>query len=107
MAKFVCLSVMLCADNCRRRDLTSVANLQMVAKLGAEFESKVMREANSPKFSFLLQTDMYHQYYQHKIGEFKGGDKVPEPTPEQMAESLAKREPAYEVRETCVYEIEN
>lgn len=57
---------------------------KFVARLGSEFESKVSREANNPKFSFLLETDIYHAYYQHKIKEFKGGEKLPEPTPEQI-----------------------
>mmetsp|Transcript_105435 Transcript_105435/g.297934 ORF Transcript_105435/g.297934 Transcript_105435/m.297934 type:complete len:703 (+) Transcript_105435:81-2189(+) len=54
---------------------------QFVAKCGPEFEQRVLREQNHAKFSFLLPSNPYRPYYEHKVKEFKTG-VVEEPKPE-------------------------
>mmetsp|Transcript_89765 Transcript_89765/g.257173 ORF Transcript_89765/g.257173 Transcript_89765/m.257173 type:complete len:710 (-) Transcript_89765:129-2258(-) len=46
---------------------------QFVAKCGAEFEQRVLREQNHTKFAFLLPNNPYRAYYEHKVREFKTG----------------------------------
>jgi len=46
---------------------------QFVAKCGPEFEQRVLREQNHTKFAFLLPTNPYRAYYEHKVKEFKTG----------------------------------
>merc|ERR1712187_908004 len=65
-----------------------------VAKCGAEFESRVLREQNSSKFSFLLPTNPYRAYYEHKVKEFKTGEVVeskPE-VPQAIIDQKAKED---------------
>lgn len=54
---------------------------QFVAKCGAEFEQRVLREQNHAKFAFLLPNNPYRAYYDNKIKEFETG-KVEETKPE-------------------------
>ena len=45
-----------------------------VARIGLDFESRIKEnEKNNTKFNFLLITDPYHAYYQHKIREAQEG----------------------------------
>ena len=74
---------------------------KFAARLGEEFEAKVQRESDDKdKFAFLLPHDIYHAYYTAKRGEFAGGDRLPEPQPEQIHHrpSATKRSAAVEVR---------
>lgn len=67
---------------------------QFVAKCGAEFEQRVLREQNHAKFSFLLASSPYRPYYDNKVKEFKTGvveESKPE-LPQAIAEQKAKEE---------------
>lgn len=43
---------------------------QFVANNGRAFESRIIGERMSAKFSFLRESDPYHAYYEHKLSEF-------------------------------------
>ncbi|RLN46397.1 hypothetical protein BBJ28_00014764 [Nothophytophthora sp. Chile5] len=43
---------------------------QFVANNGRAFESRIVGERMSAKFSFLRESDPYHGYYEHKVSEF-------------------------------------
>ncbi|KAF4318138.1 hypothetical protein G195_008512 [Phytophthora kernoviae 00238/432] len=43
---------------------------QFVANNGRAFESRIVGERMSAKFSFLRDSDPYHAYYEHKVSEF-------------------------------------
>ncbi|RLN45004.1 hypothetical protein BBO99_00006658 [Phytophthora kernoviae] len=43
---------------------------QFVANNGRAFESRIVGERMSAKFSFLRDSDLYHAYYEHKVSEF-------------------------------------
>jgi splicing factor 3A subunit 1 len=43
---------------------------QFVASNGRAFESRIIGERMSAKFSFLRDADPYHAYYEHKVSEF-------------------------------------
>ncbi|PKA47292.1 putative splicing factor 3A subunit 1 [Apostasia shenzhenica] len=43
-----------------------------VAKNGPEFERRILaNEAGNAKFNFLIQSDPYHAYYQHRVSEHR------------------------------------
>ena len=42
---------------------------QFVANNGRAFESRIVGERMSTKFSFLRESDPYHAYYEHKVSE--------------------------------------
>ncbi|XP_074312588.1 putative splicing factor 3A subunit 1 [Silene latifolia] len=45
---------------------------QFVAKNGPEFEKRIVASnAGNVKFNFLIASDPYHAYYQHKLSEFR------------------------------------
>ncbi|KAM2964698.1 hypothetical protein FF2_022457 [Malus domestica] len=45
---------------------------QFVAKNGPEFEKRIMaNNTGNAKFNFLISTDPYHAYYQHRLSEFR------------------------------------
>ncbi|KAM1833154.1 hypothetical protein ACFX13_023006 [Malus domestica] len=45
---------------------------QFVAKNGLEFEKRIMaNNTGNAKFNFLISTDPYHAYYQHRLSEFR------------------------------------
>lgn len=45
---------------------------QFVAKNGPEFEKRIIaNNANNAKFNFLIPSDPYHAYYQHRLSEFR------------------------------------
>eukprot|EP00411_Alexandrium_monilatum_P062476 CAMPEP_0175525502 /NCGR_PEP_ID=MMETSP0096-20121207/19136_1 /TAXON_ID=311494 /ORGANISM="Alexandrium monilatum, Strain CCMP3105" /LENGTH=704 /DNA_ID=CAMNT_0016828109 /DNA_START=22 /DNA_END=2136 /DNA_ORIENTATION=- len=67
---------------------------QFVAKCGPEFEQRVLREQNHAKFSFLLPSNPYRPYYEHKVKEFKTGvveESKPE-VPQAIIDQKAKEE---------------
>jgi len=67
---------------------------QFVAKCGPEFEQRVLREQNHTKFAFLLPTNPYRQYYEHKVKEFKTGvvEETKPAVPKEIMEQKAKDE---------------
>lgn len=63
-----------------------------VARVGANFESKVFsKEKNNPKFSFLQNTDQYHPYYHWKIQEHR--DKLGDEAAPVSTLPVSEREP--------------
>ncbi|CAJ0577979.1 unnamed protein product, partial [Mesorhabditis spiculigera] len=77
-----------------------------VARNGVEFENKIReKEAQNPRFSFLLPTDPYNAYYKHKVKELQEGKEeapriqVPEAVKEhvkKVAEAITRPPPAHE-----------
>merc|ERR1719506_2112949 len=67
---------------------------QFVAKCGPEFEQRVLREQNHTKFAFLLPTNPYRPYYEHKVREFKTGvvEETKPAVPKEIMEQKAKDE---------------
>jgi len=67
---------------------------QFVAKCGPEFEQRVLREQNHTKFAFLLPTNPYRAYYEHKVKEFKTGvvEETNPAVPKELLEQKAKDE---------------
>merc|ERR1719506_3653461 len=67
---------------------------QFVAKCGPEFEQRVLREQNHTKFAFLLPTNPYRPYYEHKVKEFKTGvvEESKPAVPKEIMEQKAKEE---------------
>ncbi|CAI5727485.1 unnamed protein product [Hyaloperonospora brassicae] len=55
---------------------------QFVANNGRAFESRIVGERMSTKFSFLRESDPYHAYYEHKVSELsaKKSDPSEDPT---------------------------
>ncbi|KAG7396261.1 splicing factor 3a, subunit 1 [Phytophthora boehmeriae] len=58
---------------------------QFVANNGRAFESRIVGERMSAKFSFLRDSDPYHAYYEHKVSEFTA--KHVEPAEEEQQET--------------------
>ena len=53
---------------------------EFVARNGAAYEAKVRdSETGNNKFNFLYPADPYHNYYRHRVNEFKEGKAVPTP----------------------------
>mmetsp|Transcript_99037 Transcript_99037/g.171640 ORF Transcript_99037/g.171640 Transcript_99037/m.171640 type:complete len:705 (-) Transcript_99037:105-2219(-) len=67
---------------------------QFVAKCGPEFEQRVLREQNHTKFAFLLPTNPYRPYYEHKVKEFKTGvvEETKPEVPQAIIDAKAKDE---------------
>merc|ERR1719506_2651975 len=67
---------------------------QFVAKCGPEFEQRVLREQNHTKFAFLLPTNPYRPYYEHKVREFKTGvvEETKPAVPKEIMEQKAKED---------------
>jgi len=67
---------------------------QFVAKCGPEFEQRVLREQNHAKFSFLLPSNPYRPYYEHKVKEFKTGvvEEAKPEVPKAIIDQKAKEE---------------
>lgn len=63
---------------------------QFVANNGRAFESRIVGERMSTKFSFLRESDPYHAYYEHKVSEFIA--KKSEPPPPEASESQQEQE---------------
>eukprot|EP00397_Hematodinium_sp_SG-2012_P025264 GEMP01026375.1.p1 GENE.GEMP01026375.1~~GEMP01026375.1.p1 ORF type:complete len:666 (+),score=175.78 GEMP01026375.1:267-2264(+) len=64
---------------------------QFVAKMGPEFESRVLQEQNTPKFAFLLKKNPFRAYYEFKVKEFSAGN-APTETKVQKPDELVKAE---------------
>ncbi|XP_048423723.1 probable splicing factor 3A subunit 1 [Pyrus x bretschneideri] len=64
---------------------------QFVAKNGPEFEKRIMaNNTGNAKFSFLISTDPYHAYYQHRLSEFRAQNQSSGQQPStQPAESAS------------------
>ena len=62
---------------------------QFVAKNGPEFEKRIIgSNAGNPKFNFLISSDPYHAYYQHRLAEFRAqaqSGQQPSSEPEESA----------------------
>ncbi|KAL3664112.1 hypothetical protein V7S43_010996 [Phytophthora oleae] len=54
---------------------------QFVANNGRAFESRIVGERMSAKFSFLRESDPYHAYYEHKVSEFVAKKDEPPSAP--------------------------
>ncbi|KAF8822790.1 surp module domain-containing protein [Cardiosporidium cionae] len=66
---------------------------QFVAKNGPEFESRVMREKNNQRFSFLFPNNPYRPYYELKVQEFKTGvEEVAKPAVPQAILDMKHKE---------------
>mmetsp|Transcript_109717 Transcript_109717/g.171618 ORF Transcript_109717/g.171618 Transcript_109717/m.171618 type:complete len:695 (+) Transcript_109717:39-2123(+) len=67
---------------------------QFVAKCGPEFEQRVLREQNHTKFAFLLPSNPYRPYYEHRVKEFKTGvvEETKPEVPAAIQEQKAKEE---------------
>ncbi|OEH80346.1 surp module domain-containing protein [Cyclospora cayetanensis] len=68
---------------------------QFVAKNGAEFESRVLREQSATKFGFLLPNNPYHAFYKLKVREFATGEAAPTPQREQQNPQFAFLKPSH------------
>ncbi|KAJ6845163.1 putative splicing factor 3A subunit 1 [Iris pallida] len=65
-----------------------------VAKNGPEFERRIVaNETGNAKFNFLLPSDPYHAYYQHRVSEFRTQLQSSKPDPSSDP-SAAASEPA-------------
>ncbi|KAK9677167.1 hypothetical protein RND81_11G125200 [Saponaria officinalis] len=63
---------------------------QFVAKNGPDFERRIVQSnAGNVKFNFLLASDPYHAYYQHKLTEFRAQNQNSTQPPSQPADSAA------------------
>eukprot|EP00933_Yihiella_yeosuensis_P030521 TRINITY_DN24163_c0_g1_i1.p1 TRINITY_DN24163_c0_g1~~TRINITY_DN24163_c0_g1_i1.p1 ORF type:complete len:699 (-),score=262.40 TRINITY_DN24163_c0_g1_i1:188-2284(-) len=67
---------------------------QFVAKCGPEFEQRVLREQNHTKFAFLLPSNPYRPYYEHKVKEFKTGvvEETKPEVPQAIIDQQAKED---------------
>uniref|UniRef100_A0AAV1THM5 Splicing factor 3A subunit 1 n=1 Tax=Peronospora matthiolae TaxID=2874970 RepID=A0AAV1THM5_9STRA len=68
---------------------------QFVANNGRAFESRIVGERMSTKFSFLRESDPYHAYYEHKVSELiaKKKEAVGEPQQEEVAAHAEEQTP--------------
>ncbi|CDJ60559.1 surp module domain-containing protein, putative [Eimeria maxima] len=65
---------------------------QFVAKNGAEFESRVLREQSATKFGFLLPNNPYHAFYKLKVREFTTGEAAPTPQVPQAIRDMQQKQ---------------
>ncbi|KAL8429110.1 hypothetical protein Efla_003163 [Eimeria flavescens] len=65
---------------------------QFVAKNGAEFESRVLREQNAAKFGFLLPNNPFHAFYKLKVREFTTGEAAPTPQVPQAIRDIQQKQ---------------
>ncbi|KAG6975518.1 hypothetical protein JG688_00002303 [Phytophthora aleatoria] len=74
---------------------------QFVANNGRAFESRIVGERMSAKFSFLRESDPYHAYYEHKVSEFiaKKDEPPPAPEPQQQEQEQAVEQQQGKTRE--------
>ncbi|KAG3235305.1 hypothetical protein PI124_g19658 [Phytophthora idaei] len=74
---------------------------QFVANNGRAFESRIVGERMSAKFSFLRESDPYHAYYEHKVSEFvaKKDEPPPVPEPQQQEQEQAVEQQQGKTRE--------
>ncbi|KAL5546085.1 hypothetical protein UlMin_005772 [Ulmus minor] len=64
---------------------------QFVAKNGPEFEKRIIaNNSGNAKFNFLIPSDPYHAYYQHRLAEFRAQNQSSgQQPPSQSADSAA------------------
>ncbi|KAE9038902.1 hypothetical protein PR003_g3846 [Phytophthora rubi] len=74
---------------------------QFVANNGRAFESRIVGERMSAKFSFLRESDPYHAYYENKVSEFIARNSEPpeEPQQEQAEEQQTEQQQQKETQE--------
>ena len=67
---------------------------QFVAKCGDSFEQRVLREQNHTKFAFLLPSNPYRPYYEHKVREFRTGvvEEAKPEVPQAIIDQKAKED---------------
>ncbi|KAL8272872.1 hypothetical protein Esti_003181 [Eimeria stiedai] len=65
---------------------------QFVAKNGAEFESRVLREQSATKFGFLLPNNPFHTFYKLKVREFTTGEAAPTPQVPQAIRDIQQKQ---------------
>ncbi|KAK1934455.1 Splicing factor 3A subunit 1 [Phytophthora citrophthora] len=67
---------------------------QFVANNGRAFESRIVGERMSAKFSFLRESDPYHAYYEHKVSEFvaKKDESPSAAVPEQQGQEQTENQ---------------
>lgn len=62
-----------------------------VSKNGPEFERRILaHNAGNAKFNFLIPTDPYHAYYQHRLSEFRSQLQSSAGQPETPADDSSK-----------------
>ncbi|CAA6673377.1 unnamed protein product [Spirodela intermedia] len=62
-----------------------------VSKNGPEFERRILaHNAGNAKFNFLIPTDPYHAYYQHRLSEFRSQLQSSAGQPEAPADDSSK-----------------
>ncbi|KAG1687882.1 hypothetical protein DVH05_004533 [Phytophthora capsici] len=68
---------------------------QFVANNGRAFESRIVGDRISAKFSFLRESDPYHAYYEHKVSDFiaKKDEPPSAAVPEQQGQHQAENQP--------------
>jgi len=64
---------------------------QFVAKMGPEFETRVLQEQNTTKFAFLLPQNPFRAYYEFKVKEFTAGNE-PAPKEKEKPSELVEAE---------------
>lgn len=63
---------------------------QFVAKNGPDFEKRIIaNNTGNAKFNFLIPSDPYHAYYQHRLSEFRAQNLSSAQQPSQPADSAA------------------
>ncbi|KAL6292551.1 hypothetical protein ACE6H2_000693 [Prunus campanulata] len=68
---------------------------QFVAKNGPEFEKRIIaNNTGNAKFSFLISSDPYHAYYQHRLSEFRAQNQSSGQQPSLQPEDSATPESA-------------
>lgn len=65
---------------------------QFVAKNGAEFESRVLREQSATKFGFLLPNNPFHAFYKLKVREYTTGEAAPTPQVPQAIRDIQQKQ---------------
>nr|XP_010912053.1 probable splicing factor 3A subunit 1 [Elaeis guineensis] len=65
-----------------------------VAKNGPEFEKRILaNNAGNAKFNFLIPSDPYHAYYQHRVSEFRSQQQQQPPAADSDSSSLQQQQP--------------
>ncbi|CAH0486315.1 unnamed protein product [Peronospora farinosa] len=79
---------------------------RFVANNGRAFESRIVGERMSTKFSFLRDSDPYHAYYEHKVNEFivQKSDSVTS-TQEPQDEKTEEQTELLERQKTATQEV--
>nr|XP_019703114.1 probable splicing factor 3A subunit 1 [Elaeis guineensis] len=64
------------------------------AKNGPEFEKRILaNNAGNAKFNFLIPSDPYHAYYQHRVSEFRSQQQQQPPAADSDSSSQQQRQP--------------